>query len=83
MSTNDNRVEPPDLSHFHENWLKFPQEELAKYTGKHVAFSPDGTRILASADTWEELDAVLDAAGIPPSQVVHDYVDPPDEIWIF
>jgi hypothetical protein len=48
-----------------------------------VAFSPDGTRIVASADTWEELDAALDAAGIPPSQVVHSYVDLPDEIWIF
>jgi hypothetical protein len=83
MNANDKRLEPPDLSHYQENRNKFPPEELAKYAGKHVAFSPDGTRIVASADTWEELDVSVEAAGIPPSQVVHEYVDPPDEIWIF
>lgn len=57
MNPNSKRVGPPDLSHFHENWLKFPQEELAKYWGKQVAVSPDGTRIVASGDTLEELDA--------------------------
>ncbi len=82
MSANGERLEPPDLSHFHENWLKFPQEEWAKYWGKHVAFSPDGTRIVASSDSWEELDAALEAAGIDVSQVVHCYIDPPDASYI-
>jgi hypothetical protein len=82
MSANGERMEPPDLSHYEENRSKFPQEELAKYWGKHVAFSPDGTRIVASADTWEELDEVLEAAGIDVSQVVHSYVDPPDVSYI-
>ncbi len=83
MNNNGYRLEPPDLSHYEENRSKFPLEELAKYVGKHVAFSPDGTRIVGSADTWEDFDAALDAAGVPLSQVVHEYVDPPDEIWIF
>ncbi len=78
MSVNGERMEPPDLSHYAENRNKFPQEELAKYWGKHVAFSPDGTRIIASANTWEELDDVLEAAGIDVSQVVHSYIFPPD-----
>ncbi len=34
---------------FLANRANFPMEELAKYMGKWVAFSPDGSRILASA----------------------------------
>lgn len=78
MSTNDKRPEPPDLSHFHENWCNFPPEEYLKYAGKFVAISPDGTRILASGDSWEELDAALEAAGIHFSQVVSAYLAPGD-----
>lgn len=82
MSANGKRLEPPDLSHYEENRSKFPLEELAKYWGKHVAFSPDGTRIVASADTWEELDKVLEAAGIDVSQVVHSYINLPDVSYL-
>ncbi len=77
MTSNGERREPPDLSHFEENRCKFPPEELLKYAGKCVAFSPDGTHIVASGDSWEELDAALDAAGIHFSQVVSAYLDPP------
>jgi hypothetical protein len=82
MNAKNERLEPPDLSHYAENRNKFPQEELAKYEGKHVAFSPDGTRILASGDTWEELDAALDAAEIHFSQVVYSYVHRSDVSYI-
>lgn len=77
MNTNGERLEPPDLSHYEENRCKFPLEELAKYGGKHVAFSPDGTRIVASGETEEELEAALRSAGIHFSQVVFSYVDAP------
>ena len=83
MNPNGERREPPDLSHYHENRNKFPPEELAKYCGKYVAFSPDGTRIVASGETEEEMEANVIAAGIHPSQVVGSYVDPPDVTsWI-
>jgi glucose/arabinose dehydrogenase len=82
MNSNGERREPPDLSHYEENRSKFPLQELAKYWGKHVAFSPDGTRIVASGDTEVELDDALDAAGIHFSQVVHSYIDPPDASYI-
>jgi hypothetical protein len=82
MNPNNERLEPPDLRHFHDNWCNFPQEELAKYGGKQVAVSPDGTRIVASGDTLEELDAALEAAGIHFSQVVTAYIDPPGVSWI-
>jgi hypothetical protein len=78
MNANGARPEPPDLSHYEENRSKFPLEELAKHWGKHVAFSPDGTRIVASGDTEEELETALQAEGIPFNQVVFSYIDGPD-----
>ncbi len=82
MNTNGERLDPPDLSHYDENRSKFPLEELAKYWGKHVAFSPDGTRIVACGESIAEVDDKLDAAGIHFSQVVHSYIDPPDAVYI-
>lgn len=78
MNANGERLEPPDLSHYEENRRQFPLEELAKYWGKHVAFSPDGTRIVASGDSFDEVIDQLQAAGIHFSQVVHSYIDGPD-----
>jgi hypothetical protein len=70
------RVEPPDLGQFEKNRVRFPLDELSKYAGLFIAWSPDGTRILASAETMEAVDQKLREAGIDPSQVVGDYVDP-------
>jgi hypothetical protein len=62
---------------FEENQRRFPLEELAKHGGKHIAWSLDGSRILASAETIEEVVAQLEAAGIDPHRVMHDYVEDP------
>ena len=79
MSTNGKqRVEPPDLSHFHNNWCDFPPDQLVPYYGKYVAWSPDGTRIVASGDSEEEMERNLLALGIPPSQVVGEFIAPPE-----
>src|SRR4051794_10408609 len=37
-----------DMQQFLTNRAQFPPEELAKYAGKYVAWSPDGTQIVAS-----------------------------------
>ncbi len=78
MNAKGEQLKPPDLSHYEENRCKFPLEELAKYAGKHIAFSPDGTRIVASGDSFDEVIENLQAAGIHFSQVVHSYIDAPD-----
>jgi hypothetical protein len=80
MNQNGQRMEPPDLSHFEEGRSQIPAEELAKYAGKCVAFSSDGTRILASGDYYDDVDRQLETLGIHFSQVVQGYIDMPDEI---
>ena len=79
MSANGKKPDPPWLDHFEENRAKFPLDELAKYAGQYVAFSLDGTRILASADTMEAVEEKLVVAGIDPSRVVGSYIDGPED----
>ena len=61
-----------------ENRDKFPPEELWKYAGQHVAWSWDGTRIVASAPTLEELYKRLDELGVDSERVIGDYVYDPN-----
>lgn len=63
---------------FNENFRRFPGEEYLKYAGQYIAWNLEGTRILASGKTADELDDNLRALGINPSETVGDYVDPPE-----
>ncbi len=78
MSANGEQLPEPDFSQYYENRNRMPLEEYVKYAGKHVAFSPDGTRIVASGDSIDEVLDQLAVAGIHFSQVIHSYIDPPD-----
>jgi hypothetical protein len=69
------RPVPPDLGLFEENQRKYPSDQLRLHAGKHIAWSLDGSRILASGDSLEEVDQRLTLMGVHFSQVVHDYVD--------
>jgi len=75
MNQNGHRL---DYALHMENRRNFPRDELNRFIGKHIAFSFDGSRIVASGEDLRELEANLVAAGIDPSRVVFDYVDPPD-----
>ncbi len=56
------------LDQFVKNRNAFPPEELDRYAGQHVAWSPDGTQILASdADPLKVLAAVK-ALGYNPAE---------------
>jgi hypothetical protein len=55
---------------FLENRAAFPVEELAKYSGQWVAWSPDGTRVAASASNPEMLDGILRACGEDPARCI-------------
>ena len=82
MSPNGQPGELPDISQFDANRSRLPAESLAAFAGRHVAWSPDGTRILASGANPDEVDEQLAALGIHFSQVVHDYIDPLDEAFL-
>jgi len=80
MNHNNNPWPWLDLGTYHKNRCNFPPEQLIPYQGKHVAWNLDGTRILASGDTEEEVAEQLAAAGIDPGQVVASYIDRDDQI---
>jgi hypothetical protein len=46
-----------------ENRNRFPPEELEKYRGQYIAWSLDGTRIIAHADDPDTLDELIVQAG--------------------
>jgi hypothetical protein len=68
---------------YNENRNKFPEEQLEPYAGQWVAFSLDGTRILAAGKDLEEAMAKLEASGIDLPNAVWCHLDPPDvDTWL-
>jgi hypothetical protein len=81
MSSNK---KPFDMGRFIENRRKIPWEHLLPYAGKHVAYSEDGTHIVASGVGYEELFKRMDELEIDGERVVIGYVPGLDEeCWLF
>ena len=74
----DIRPAPWTDPHFVENQRKFPADELLRYLGQHIAWSWDGSQILATDADRGALDQKLRDAGIDPLQVIHDFVEDPN-----
>jgi hypothetical protein len=82
MEPNGNR-EPPDIGSFNQNRVQFPLSELLPYLGKTVAWTPDGTRIVAAGDDEETVCSRLKAEGKEPSSFVLEYLPRLDEdTWL-
>jgi hypothetical protein len=64
----------------YRNRTQFPEAELAKYYGKEVAWSLDGTRIVASGDDPRQVCIAVGQAGLKSDEVVLAYVPFPDEL---
>lgn len=56
----------------------FPPDELAKYEGQYVAFSSDGTKLLASSPTEVDLGNKLDRKGLMPQEYEIEFIPPAD-----
>jgi hypothetical protein len=69
-----------DLEQFILNRNAFRSEELARLVGKHVAWSPDGTRIVACDDDPLKVVAAVKAAGYDPGETLIEAITPSDEI---
>ena len=67
-----------DMRLFLKNRQQFPPEELAKYVGKYVAWSPDGASILAADEDELRLDETIQAAGYDSAEVLIAFVPAED-----
>lgn len=64
---------------FFENQRKVKPESLLPYAGQHIAWSWDGSRILAADATRKGLEQKLRETGIDRTRVVFSYIDDPNE----
>ncbi|NUQ63608.1 MAG: hypothetical protein HUU20_14120 [Pirellulales bacterium] len=69
-----------DMQEYLRNRRQFPHDALEKYAGQHVAWSPDGTRIIASAEDVLRLVEAITALGFDSAEVVIEPIPYPDEI---
>jgi hypothetical protein len=82
MSTNG-RIDPPDIGSFNLNRVKYPLHELLPHLGKTVAWTPDGTQIVAVGKDEEAVSNQLTAEGKNPGDFLLEYLPRPDEdIWL-
>jgi hypothetical protein len=61
---------PENRRRFLENRPKYPLDELLRYAGRWIAWSPDGTRVVASAEDLENLEDLVRQGGEDPAQCV-------------
>ena len=59
----------------HQTRGELAPDEFQQYSGKWVAFSADGTRIIAAADNLTELDKFVVAAGEDVEQVGYERIE--------
>jgi hypothetical protein len=70
-----------DWAKFIKNRSAIPLEELDRFAGQWVAWSPDGTHIVAgSSESEEALWRQLEAAGHNSFDFVFGYIPAPDEL---
>jgi len=69
-----------EINEFRRNQSRFPRAELESYNGQYVAWSPDGTRILAAHADLAQVDAMLIAAGYDPGEILVNRVAIPEEV---
>jgi hypothetical protein len=78
-SEEDLRTYAAKMGIFLKNRQAFPVEELMKYAGQWVAWSPDGTHIVAgSSESEEAVWGVVVAAGYDPHECVFSFMGEPD-----
>lgn len=71
-----------DVRQFQKNRQLFPPEELARYAGKYVAWSPDGTRILASDEDEFQLARAVKESGHDTAAVLIAFVPAEDVVLL-
>jgi hypothetical protein len=62
------------------NPTEYPHDQLSEHRGNWVAFSPDGSRLIASATTLAKLEAKLREAGENLEEVLLERIPDRDHI---
>lgn len=68
------------MSTYDTNRARIPREELQRYAGQWVAFSMDGSRILAGAESLPELENRLAKSGDDPERVALERIEGEDSL---
>ncbi len=68
-----------EVNEFRRNQSRITRAELEKYNGQYVAWSPDGTHIMAADSDPLRLDARLCAAGGDPGEILVSRIAFPEE----
>jgi hypothetical protein len=71
-----------DLQQHITNRNQFSRDELMRHAGKYVAWSPDGTRILASAEELAQVAATVKGLGFDSAEVVLGFVPATDAAFL-
>jgi hypothetical protein len=69
-----------DLDEFIKNRNAYPPEELERLVGKHVAWSPDGSQIVACDEDPMKVIAAVRAAGYDLGETLIETITSTDEI---
>ena len=69
-----------NMGEFLKNRAKVLPGELAKHAGKYVAWSPDGTRILAADDDPMKVVIAVKSAGFDPAECVLSSIPQAEEV---
>ena len=59
---------------YKDNRSRFLREQLVPYVGQWVAFSSDGSQIVASSEDLADLEANLRAKGTDPQEVLFEQI---------
>jgi hypothetical protein len=71
-----------NLVQFRRNRDAFPEDLLRPYWGKRVAWNAEGTQIVASGATEDEVFDRLEELGIDPCQTVGEFIFDPNTSYI-
>lgn len=75
-----NEKKRPDRRVYVENRAKFFPEDLLPYANQWVAWSADGSKIVAHHEDLGEVARAIDAMGLEREDVVFDRIPPEGEV---
>jgi hypothetical protein len=69
-----------NMQEFLKNRNQFPPDELEKYAGEYIAWSPDGKKIIAGDKDPLKVVALVRSSGFDPAECVLSSVPLADEL---